>query len=71
MKTIGLILEDAFTDFCSDIIHSVSFVVKDMKDIRLLVIPGRQDDSRDPNVPDAPVQDQAQSDLYDERAVSF
>ena len=49
MKTIRLILEDAFTDFCSDIIHSVSFVVKDMKDIRLVVIPGRQDDSRDPN----------------------
>ena len=49
IKTIGLILEDAFTDFCSDIIHSVSFVVKDMKNIRLVVIPGRQDDSKDPN----------------------
>jgi Transcriptional regulators len=49
MKTIGLILEDAFTDFASDIIHSVSFVVKDMKNVRLVVIPGRQDDSRDPD----------------------
>ena len=41
-------LEDAFTDFAHDIIHSVSLVVKDLKDIRLVVIPGRQDDSRDP-----------------------
>ena len=48
-RTIGLILEDAFTDFGTDIVHSVSFVVKDLKDIRLVVIPGRQDDSRDPN----------------------
>lgn len=49
IKTIGLILEDAFTDFASDIIHSISFVVKDLKNIRLVLIPGRQDDSRDPN----------------------
>ena len=49
IKTIGLILEDAFTDFATDIIHSVSRVVKDRKDIRFVVIPGRQDDSRDPN----------------------
>ena len=48
IRTIGLILEDAFTDFASDIIHSVSFVVKDLKDVRLVVIPGRQDDSSDP-----------------------
>lgn len=48
IRTIGLILEDAFTDFASDIIHSVSFVVKDLKNIRLVVIPGRQDDSGDP-----------------------
>jgi len=48
IRTIGLVLEDAFTDFAYDIIHSVSFVVKDMKDIRLVVIPGRQDDSKDP-----------------------
>ena len=47
-RTIGLVLEDAFTDFAHDIIHSVSFAVKDMKDVRLVVIPGRQDDSRDP-----------------------
>nr|AHF25604.1 periplasmic-binding protein/LacI transcriptional regulator [uncultured bacterium Contigcl_23] len=49
IRTIGLILEDAFTDFAIDIIHSVSFMVKDLKDIRLVIIPGRQDDSRDPN----------------------
>ena len=48
IRTIGLILEDAFTDFAYDIIHSVSFVAKDMKDVRLVVIPGRQDDSADP-----------------------
>lgn len=48
VRTIGLILEDAFTDFAADIIHSVSFAVRDMKGIRLVVIPGRQDDSRDP-----------------------
>ena len=48
IKTIGLVLEDAFTDFAYDIIHSVSLVVKDRKDLRLVVIPGRQDDSRDP-----------------------
>ena len=48
IRTIGLVLEDAFTDFAYDIIHSVSFMVKDLKGIRLVVIPGRQDDSRDP-----------------------
>ena len=48
IRTIGLILEDAFTDFAADIIHSVSLAVKNMKDVRLVVIPGRQDDSRDP-----------------------
>lgn len=49
IRTIGLVLEDAFTDFAYDIIHSVSFVVKDRKDLRLVIIPGRQDDSRDPD----------------------
>jgi len=48
IRTIGLVLEDAFTDFAEDIIHSVCTVVKDRKDLRLAVIPGRQDDSRDP-----------------------
>lgn len=47
IKTIGLILEDSFTDFATDIIHSVSNIVKDMNDLRLVVIPGRQDDSHD------------------------
>lgn len=48
IKTIGLILEDSFTDFATDIIHSISNVVRDRDDIRLVVIPGRQDDSHDP-----------------------
>ena len=38
IRTIGLVLEDAFTDFAYDIIHSVSFVIRDRKDIRLPVI---------------------------------
>lgn len=42
IRTIGLVLEDAFTDFAYDIIHSVSFVIKDRKDLRLVVIPGRR-----------------------------
>lgn len=49
IKTIGLVLEDAFTTFAYDIIHSVSFGVKDRKDLRLVVIPGRQDDGHDPD----------------------
>ena len=48
-RTIALVLEDAFTDFAYDIIYSVSSVVKDRKDLQLVVIPGRQDDSRDPD----------------------
>jgi len=48
VRTIGLILEDAFTDFAHDIIHSVSSVIMDRKDLRLVIVPGRQDDSKDP-----------------------
>ena len=48
VRTIGLVLEDAFTDFAQDIIHSVSFAVKDRKDLRLVVVAGRQDDSTNP-----------------------
>lgn len=48
IKTIGLVLEDCFTDFAQDIIRSVSFAVQERKDLRLVIIAGRQDDSRDP-----------------------
>ena len=48
VRTIGLVLEDCFTDFAWDIIHSISFAVKDRKDLRLVIVPGRQDDSTDP-----------------------
>ena len=48
IKTIGLVLEDSFTDFATDIIHSITNVVQDRDDLRLIVIPGRQDDSTDP-----------------------
>ena len=47
-RTIGLILEDVFTDFAHDIIHSVSFAVRDRKDLRLVIVAGRQDNSTDP-----------------------
>lgn len=41
-KTIGLILEDAYTDFALEIIHSVAHAILDKKDIRLIVVAGRQ-----------------------------
>ena len=49
IKTIGLILEDAFTDYAKDIAHSVAHCVMNMKDMRLIVVAGRQDNSTDPN----------------------
>ena len=49
VKTIGLIVEDIFTDFSKETIHSVAHAVIDRKDIRLVVIAGRQDESSDPN----------------------
>ena len=47
-KTIGLILEDAFTDYAKDIAHSVSHTIMNMKDMRLIVVAGRQDNCTDP-----------------------
>ncbi len=51
VKTIGLILEDAFTDYAKDIAHSVVHSVQKRKDLRLIMIAGRQynnGDHRDP-----------------------
>ena len=47
-KTIGLILEDSFTDYAKDIAHSVSHTIMNMKDMRLIVVAGRQDNCTDP-----------------------
>ncbi len=46
-KTIGLILEESFTDYPKDVTHSVVHSVMNRKDIRLVLITGRQDDSTD------------------------
>jgi len=48
IKTIGLVIEDAFTDFAREIIRTISGAVKDRKDLRLVILAGRQDDSLDP-----------------------
>ena len=48
VKTIGLIHEDIFTDFAKEIIHSVVHASIGRKDINIIVIAGRQDDSSDP-----------------------
>jgi DNA-binding LacI/PurR family transcriptional regulator len=47
-KTIGLILEDAFTDYTKDITHSVAHFIMNRKDLRLVVVSGRQDNATDP-----------------------
>lgn len=49
IKTIGLIHEDIFTDFAKEIIHSVAHATIDRKDINIVVLAGRQDDSTDPD----------------------
>ena len=44
IKTIGLILEDSFRDFSTAIIHSVAHAILGRKDLRLVVVAGRQQD---------------------------
>ena len=46
-KTIGLVLEDAHSDFSKSIIHSVVHAMMNRKDLRLIVVPGRQDVEKD------------------------
>ena len=48
MKTIGLILEDSFTDYAKDIAHSVAHTIMGIKDMRLIIVAGRQDNCNDP-----------------------
>ena len=47
-KTIGLIMEDEFTDYAKDITHSVAHSIMTRDDLRLVVVSGRQDNSTDP-----------------------
>ena len=42
-KTIGLVLEDVYSDFSKSIIHSVVHAMMNRKDLKLIVVPGRQD----------------------------
>ena len=46
-RTIGLVLEDAHSDFSKSIIHSVVHAMMNRKDLRLIVVPGRQDVEKD------------------------
>ena len=48
-KIIGLLLEDLFTDFAKDIIHSVTNAIGSRSDVMLVVISGKHDEKRDPN----------------------
>ncbi|MBR6316196.1 MAG: LacI family DNA-binding transcriptional regulator, partial [Lachnospiraceae bacterium] len=51
VTTIGLILEDAFTDYAKDITHSVAHSIMAGKNLRLIMVAGRQDNGRDPADP--------------------
>ena len=42
-KTIGLVLEEAHSDFSKSIIHSVVHAMMNRKELKLIVVPGRQD----------------------------
>ena len=47
-KNIGLIVEDEYADFNKEIVHSVAHAVIGRKDINLILLAGRQDESEDP-----------------------
>ncbi|MBP3297259.1 MAG: LacI family DNA-binding transcriptional regulator [Lachnospiraceae bacterium] len=47
-KNIGLIVEDVYADFNKEIVHSVAHAVIGRKDINLILLAGRQDESEDP-----------------------
>ena len=46
--TIGVVMEDAYTDFAKDILHSIAHAILGRNDLRLVVVCGRQDNSEDP-----------------------
>ncbi|MCR5356699.1 MAG: substrate-binding domain-containing protein [Lachnospiraceae bacterium] len=41
-KTIGLVIEDVFSDFSKEIIHSVVYAMRNRTDMQLVVVAGRQ-----------------------------
>ncbi|MCR4807259.1 MAG: LacI family transcriptional regulator, partial [Lachnospiraceae bacterium] len=47
--TIGLITLEVFSEYTMEIIHSIYHAMRDKASMRLIVIPGRQDDYNDPN----------------------
>lgn len=49
-KTIGLLVEDTCTDYTKDITHSVAHSIMARKDLKLVMIAGKQDYSTDPGV---------------------
>ena len=44
LKVIGLIMEDIFTDFAKEVIRGVENAAKELKNIRLIVLVGRQNE---------------------------
>ncbi len=48
-KNIGLIVEDVYADFNKEIVHSVAHAVVGRKDINLILLAGRHDESDDPS----------------------
>ncbi|MCR5507082.1 MAG: LacI family transcriptional regulator [Lachnospiraceae bacterium] len=42
IKTIGLVIDEIFADFSKEIMHSVLYAMRDRKDLRLIVMAGRQ-----------------------------
>ena len=44
LKVIGLIMEDIFTDFAKEVIRGVENAAKQLRDIRLIVLVGRQNE---------------------------
>ena len=48
IKTIGLLLENVYTDFSKEILHSVAHAIMDRRDIELIVITGRHTEDTDP-----------------------
>ena len=48
LMTIGLIIEEVSSEYSLEIIHSIYHAMKGKKNMRLVVVPGRQDDYNDP-----------------------
>ncbi|MCR5330405.1 MAG: LacI family transcriptional regulator [Lachnospiraceae bacterium] len=46
-KIIGLLIEDLFTDYAKDIIHSIMNAIGNSSDIRLVVMAGKHDENPD------------------------